>query len=106
MAKRSSLTKILAEAAFYQVWFDKIPKAKPDPETYQRVHERYLKRFSKMPALALKTVVRAATAEANRSINAYERLRPLPTNIKAPIELPADSRTLADLVAKYKAKSG
>ncbi len=105
MAKRSSLTKILAEAAFYQVCFDKIPKAKPNPKTFNRTFERYLKRFEKLPPLALKTVARAASAEANRSIKAYEKLRPLPASIKAPIELPADPRTLAELVARYKAKS-
>ncbi len=104
MAKRPSLTKILAEAAFYRAWFSDTPECKQDPETYQRIFDRYLKRFSKMPPLALKTVARAASAEANRSIEAYERLRPLPTNIKAPIELPADPRVLAELVASYKAK--
>jgi hypothetical protein len=105
MAKRPSLTKTLAEAAFYQAWFTNTPESKQVPETYQRTFERYLKRFSKMPALALKTVARAATAEANRSIKAYEKLRPLPPNVKAPIELPADARVLADLIARYKAKS-
>jgi hypothetical protein len=106
MAKRPSLTKTVAEAAFYQAWFANTPEPKQDPETYQRNLERYLKRFEKLPPLALKTVARAASAEANRSINAYERLRPLPTNIKAPIELPADAKVLADLIARYKAKSG
>ncbi len=106
MTKRPSLTKTVAEAAFYQAWFANTPESKQDPETYQRTFERYLKRFSKMPALALRTVARAASAEANRSIKAYERLRPLPENIKAPIELSADARALAKLVARYKAKSG
>jgi hypothetical protein len=106
MAKRPSLTKTVAEAAFYQAWFTNIPGFKQDPETYQRTFERYLKRFEKMPALALKTVARAASAEANRSIKAYERLRPLPENLKVTIELPADARVLADLIARYKAKSG
>jgi hypothetical protein len=106
MAKRPSLTKTVAEAAFYKTWFANTPGSKQDPETYQRAFERYLKRFSKMPALALRTVARAASAEANRSIKAYEKLRPLPENIKAPIELSADPRTLAELIAKYKAKSG
>ena len=105
MAKRPSLTKTLAEAAFYQAWFANTPESKQDPETYQRTFERYMKRFEKMPALALRTVARAASAEANRSINAYERLRPLPASVKAPIELPADARVLADLIARYKAKS-
>ena len=105
MAKRPSLTKIVAEAAFYQAWFADTPESKQDPETYQRAFERYLKRFSKMPALALRTVARAASADANRSINAYERLRPLPASVKAPIELPADARVLADLIARYRAKS-
>ena len=106
MAKRSSLTKILSEAAFYQAWFDKIPEIKPDPETYQRTFQRYLKRFSKLPPLALKTVAKAASGGANRSIEAYERLRPLPPSVKAPIDLPADPRILAQLIAKYKAKPG
>ena len=106
MAKRPSLTKTLAEAAFYQAWFANTPESKQDPETYQRTFERYLKRFSKMPPLALRTVARAASAEANRSIKAYERLRPLPENVKAPVELTADPRALAELVARYKAKLG
>jgi hypothetical protein len=105
MAKRSSLTKILAEAAFYQAWFAGIPVFKQDPETYQRTFQRYLKRFSKLPPLALKTVAKAASGGANRSIEAYRRLRPLPENVKAPIELPADQRALAQLIAKYRAKS-
>jgi hypothetical protein len=104
MAKRPSLTKTVAEAAFYQAWFANTPESKQVPETYQRTFERYMKRFEKMPALALRTVARAASAEASRSIKAYERLRPLPPNIKAPIELSADPRTLAELVARYKAK--
>ena len=106
MAKRPSLTKTVAEAAFYQAWFAEIPGVKQVPEAYQRTFERYLKRFEKMPMLALKTVARAASAEANRSIEAYERLRPLPASVKAPIELPADVKILADLVARYRAKSG
>jgi len=105
MAKRPSLTKTVAEAAFYQAWFASTPESKQDPETFNRTFERYLKRLSKLPPLALKTVARAASAEANRSIKAYERLRPLPASIKAPIELPADPRTLAELVARYKARS-
>jgi len=106
MAKRPSLTKTVAEAAFYQAWFANTPESKQDPETFNRTFERYLKRFEKLPPLALKTVARAASAEANRSINAYERLRPLPENLKVTIELPADPRALAELVARYKAKSG
>ncbi len=105
MAKRPSLTKTVAEAAFYQAWFANTPEPKQDPETFNRTFERYLKRFEKMPALALRTVTRAASAEANRSIKAYERLRPLPENLKVTIELPADPWALADLVARYKAKS-
>jgi len=106
MAKRPSLTKTVAEAAFYEAWFGGIPESNYDPESYQRTFDRYIKRFSKMPDLALRTVARAAAAEANRSIKAYERVGPLPKNVKAPIELPADARVLADLIAKYKAKSG
>lgn len=106
MAKRPSLTKTLAEAAFYQAWFAEIPEPKHDPETYQRTFEQYLKRFSKMPALALRTVARAASADANRSIKAYERVGPLPPSVKAPIELIADARVLAEIVARYKAKQG
>jgi hypothetical protein len=98
------LTKTVAEAAFYQAWFANTPEPKQDPETYQRTFERYFTRFSKMPALALRTVARAASAEANRSIEAYERLRPLPPNVKAPIELSANAKVLADLIARYKAK--
>ena len=104
MAKRPSLTKTVAQAAFYNTWFANTPESKQDPETYQRAFERYMKRFEKMPALALRTVARAASAEANRSIEAYKKLRPLPASIKAPIELSADPRTLAELVARYKAK--
>ena len=77
MAKRPSLTKTLAEAAFYQAWLVNTPESKQDPEAYQRILERYLNRFSKLPPLALKTIVRASAAEANRSIEAYEKLRPL-----------------------------
>ena len=104
MAKRPSLTKTTAEAAFYQAWFANTPESKQDPETYKRTFERYLKRFEKLPPLALKTIARAATFDANRSINAYEKLRPLSASVKAPIELPADPRFLAELVATYKAK--
>ena len=106
MAKRPSLTKTVADAAFYEAWFANTPESKQDPETYNRTYERYLKRFSKMPALALRTVARAASAEANRSIKAYERVGPLPANVKAPIELIADARVLAEIVARYKAKQG
>jgi hypothetical protein len=105
MAKRPSLTKTVAEAAFLNAWFAETPKPKQDPEAYQRIFERYLNRFSEMPDLALKTIARAAAAEANRSIEAYEKLRLLPACVKAPIELPADARVLADLIARYKAKS-
>ncbi|MBW2572341.1 MAG: hypothetical protein JRE61_08275 [Deltaproteobacteria bacterium] len=55
--------------------------------------------------MALKTIARVAAAEANRSVKAYEKLRLLPACVKAPIELPADARILADLIARYKAKS-
>ncbi len=105
MAKRPSMTKTLAEAAFYQAWFANTPGFEQDPETYQRTFQRYLKRLEKLPPLALKTVARAAASEANRSISAYEKLRPLPANIKTPIELPADPQVLAELVARYNAKS-
>ncbi len=106
MAKRPSLTKTVAEAAFYEAWFANIAELKQVPEAYQKTFERYLNRFSKMPDLALKTIARAAAAEANRSIEAYARIRSLPASVKTPIELPADARVLADLVARYKAKSG
>ena len=106
MAKRPSLTRTLADAAFYQAWFANTPESSQDPETYQRNFERYLKRFEKMPALALRTVARAASAEANRSIEAYEKLRPLPENLRRDIELSADPYAPAELIAKYKAKSG
>ena len=106
MAKKPSLTKTVAEAAFYDSWFADIPESKQDPETYQRAFDSYFNRFSKMPPLALKTVVRAAAAEANRSIEAYARIRPLPARVKAPIELAADAMVLAELIARYKAKSG
>jgi len=78
MAKRPSLTETLAEAAFYQAWFANTPESDQDTEVYQRNPERYLNRFSKLPSLALKTIDRASAAEANRSIEAYERLRPIP----------------------------
>jgi len=45
-----------------------------------------------MPPLAFRTVAKVAAAESNRSINAYEGLRPSPDNVKAPIELPADAK--------------
>ena len=106
MAKRLSLTKTLAEAAFYRAWFANLAESKQDPETYQPIFERYLKRFEKMPALALRTVAKAASAEANRSIKAYEKLRPIPEDSKVTIELPADPRALAELIAKDKAKLG
>ena len=105
MAKRPSLTKTVSEAAFYNTWFAETPELKYDPEAYKRIYENYMNRFSKMPDLALKAVAKVAAAEANRSIEAYEKLRPLPACVKAPIELPADARVLADLIAKYKAKS-
>lgn len=104
MAKRPSLTKTVAEAAFFNTWFAETPELKYNQEAYQRIFERYLNRFSKMPDLALRTIARAAAAEANRSIEAYEKLRPLSACAKAPIELPADARVLADLIARYKAK--
>jgi len=106
MAKRPSLTKTLAEAAFYQAWFANTPESKQDPEAYQRVFERYLNRFSKLPPLALKTISRASAAEANRSIEAYEKLRPLTDNSKVTIELPSDPQVLAEIIARYKARSG
>ena len=106
MAKRPSLTKTVAQAAFYNTWFANTPELKQDPETYQRTFDHYLKRFEKMPALALRTVARAASAEANRSIKAYERVGPLPPSVTAPVELPADAVVLAELIARYKAKSG
>ena len=84
MAKRPSLTKTVAEAAFYQAWLANTPESKQDPETYQRTLERYQKRFSKMPPLALGTVARAASAEANRSIKAYERLSTTAGKCKGP----------------------
>lgn len=106
MAKRPSLTKTIAEAAFYQAWYADTPTAnKQDPEAYNRAFERYLKRLEGLPDLALKTVARAAAAEANRSINAYSKIRPLPPNVIAPIELPADARELAKLVASFKARA-
>jgi hypothetical protein len=76
MAKRPSLTKIVAEAAFYYAWSTNTPEVNLDPETYQPIFMRYLKRFEMMPALTLRTVAKAASAEANRSIKAYEKLRP------------------------------
>ena len=100
------MTKTVAEAAFYQAWHAETPELKQNPEAYQRIFEQYLNRFSKMPPLALKTIARAAAAEANRSIEAYAKIRPLPASVKTPIELPADARVLADMIARYKAKSG
>ena len=105
MAKRPSLTKTTAEAAFFNAWFAETFESKLDQVAYKRIYESYMNRFSKMPDLALKAVAKVAAAEANRSIEAYEKLRPLPACVKAPIELPADARVLADLIAKYKAKS-
>jgi hypothetical protein len=61
MATRPSLTKILAEASFYQASLANIPGSKQDFETYQRIYERFFIRFEKMSALALSTVDRAAT---------------------------------------------
>jgi hypothetical protein len=98
--------KTLAEAAFYGAWLANISESKQDPETYQRTFDRYLKRFKKMPPFALRTVARAASAEANKSIKAYERIGSLPPNVTAPVELPVDAKVLAELIAKYKAKSG
>ena len=106
MAKRPSLTKTVSEAAFFNAWFSETPEPKLDQEAYQRIFERYLNRFSKMPDLALKAIAKVAAVQANCSIEAYEKLRPLPACVKAPIELPADARVLADLIARYKAKSG
>jgi len=42
MAKKTSLTKTLAEAAFYKAWFANTPESDHDPEVYHRTHERYL----------------------------------------------------------------
>jgi len=81
-----------------KAWFSETPDLKYDPDAYQRIFERYLNRFLKMPDLALRTIARVAAAEANRSIESYEKLRPLPACVKAPIELPADARVLADLM--------
>ncbi len=77
MSKRPSLTNTLAMAAFYKTWFANAPEFELDLEIYQRAFERYLKRFEQLPVLALKTIAKAAAAEANRSIKAYEILRPL-----------------------------
>jgi hypothetical protein len=66
MAKRSSLTKILAEAAFYQAWFANIQEIKQDPETYQRTFQRCLKRLEKLPALALKNVANIKALKTGR----------------------------------------
>jgi len=106
MVKRPSLTKTLTQAAFFSACFAGTPKTAMDPVTYQRAFERYLKRFSRMPDLALRTIARAAAAEATRSIRACERIGSLPPGVKIPVELPADAGVLADLIAKYKAKSG
>jgi len=76
MAKKTSLTKELAQAAFYNAWFADIPMRKQDQETYQRSFSRYLKRLERLPVLALKTIAKAASAEVNRSIEAYAKLRP------------------------------
>ena len=105
MTKKPSLTKILAEAAFNQAWYANTPAvAEKDPKKYQQEFDRYRKRFEGLPDLALRTVARAASAEANRSIKAYESFRPLPVNVRAPINLPADASVLADLIARYRAK--
>lgn len=82
MAKKPTLTKELAQAAFYQAWFADIGMPEQDPETYQRAFAKYRKRLERLPMLALKTIARAASAEVNRSINAYEKLRPLPSNLR------------------------
>ena len=37
MAKRPSLTKTVAEAAFFNAWFAKTPEPKVDQEAYQRI---------------------------------------------------------------------
>ena len=104
MAKKPSLTKELAQAAFYQAWFADIPMSKQDQETYQRTLARYLKRLERLPVLALKTISRVASVEANRSINIYANLRPLPPNVKTPIELTATPSVMAELIAQYKAR--
>jgi hypothetical protein len=105
MAKKPSLTKELAEAAFYKAWFANIPMRKQDQETYQRTLARYMKRLERLPVLALKTISRVASVEANRSINIYANLRPLPPNVKTPIELTATPSAMAELIAQYKARS-
>ena len=104
MAKKPSLTKELAQAAFYQAWFADIDMPEQDPETYQKAFEKYRKRLERLPIVALKTIARAASAEVNRSINAYEKLRPLPLNFKAPVEIPPDPRAMAKVIAQYKAR--
>ncbi len=106
MAKKLSLTKELAQAAFYNAWFVGIPIRKKDQETYQRTLARYLKRLERLPVLALKTIARAAAAEVNRSINIYANLRPLPPNVKTPIELTATPSAMAEIIAQYKARPG
>ncbi len=104
MAKKPSLTNELAQAAFYQAWFANIPMLKQNQETYQRTFARYLKRLERLPVLALKTISRAASVEANRSINIYANLRPLPPNVKTPVELPATPSAMAEIIAQYKAR--
>ena len=104
MAKKTGLTKELAQAPFYQAWFANIPMLKQNQETYQRAFAKYRKRLERLPMLALKTVSRVASAEANRSVNAYAKLRPLPPKLKTPVELPLDPRIMAELIAQYKAR--
>ncbi len=100
MVKKPSLTKELASAAFYDKWFAGIDMPEQDQETYQRSFSRYLKRLDRLPMLALKTIARAASAEANRSIEAYAKLRPLPPKLKTPVELPADPRGYGNIRAE------
>ena len=106
MAKRPSLTKTVSHAAFNQTWFAGIPEPKQDPDVYQRTFDRYLERFERLPVVALRAVARVAATEATRSIEAYSEVAgSLPPNVKTPVELPADPKVLAELVARYKAKS-
>ena len=106
MAKRPSLTKTVARAAFNQAWFTGVPKPKQDPDVYRRTFDRYLKRFERLPVVALRAVAGVAATEATRSIEVYSKvIGSLPPNVKTPVELPADPKVLAELVARYKAKS-
>jgi hypothetical protein len=106
MAKKPSLTKTVASAAFNQAWFAEIPVPDQDPEVYQRTYQRYLGRFERLPVVALKAIARVASAEATRSIEAYSKVAgSLPPNVKVPIELLPDPGALAELVARHKAKS-